>query len=362
SKIEYKSDSGKFFTEGYLEVAGDVDISGDVCTENCIDSIISQCLGTEMKAVTLTTVTRKALKMSADHAHLVGGDRREMPVGKIVDAKKVIEGGKAKAWIKTEINQNHPEYKSIIGCIEEGYFDSYSIEYIPTDYRIDGKNRILNDMKVTGAAYTGRPILSSATMTDFYAKSITFEQLKSMMDMKSAYAEEDIQEGLKVEQEHKDTVGGNQEIMRNIAIDHLKEDKDYYKKLAKMEGNKCSGEESDTMETKEEKKSEIPITAKTEEIKSEPKKEEVKSEVKTVVELAKSELFTKEQVKAMIQEEMKAMDLKTFEEIKSAMAEEIKKNAEEIKSKVLVVKEEKKSAAKETIFDEIAKNQGWVKK
>ena len=329
--IEFKSETGKFYTEGYLEVAGDVDISGDVCTEHCIESIVSQCLGTEMKAVTSTTATKRALKMSADHAHFIGGDRREMPVGKIVDAKKVVHEGKAKAWIKTEVNMNHPEYKSIKGCIEDGYFDAYSIEYIPTDTgkTIDGK-RILNDIKVTGAAYTGRPVLHSATMTEHYAKSMTFEQFKSEMDKEKEceYDEDDIKEGLAVEQEHKDTVHGDQEIMRKIAIDHLEEDPEYYKKLKKME----QGKSSDIMETKTEAKTDAPVA------------EQVKSDVPAPIQAVTPPV---EQAKSEVKEEAKSKDLLTLEQVKSMIAEEIKKNAEEMKSKVLTTSKSTETAKEE---------------
>lgn len=313
SKIEFKSQDGKFYTEGILEVANEVDVVGDMCTEKCIDSIVSQCMGTNVKAVTSTNATRKLMKLSADHAHLIpelGGDRREMPVGKIIDAKKITENGKAKAWIKTEVNEFHPEFASIKGCIENGYFDAYSIEYIPIDAtQIDKNKRILNDVKLTGAAFTGRPVLQSAIMTDFYAKSMTFEQFKSVMDKEKEPKKEDCDDAeYKKEydiqkKEHPTLPDG---YLVQIVKDHLK---------LKSKGDKMTEGKSET-------------------VVSEPKSEkvEVKSKVEDVVEVAKSV------------EEAKSKDLMTAEQIKAIVAEEIKKAAEESKSKVLIVKEDSKAS------------------
>lgn len=328
SKIEFKSENGKFYTEGFLEVAGDTDIYGDVCTEHCIDSIVSQCNGKDIKAVMSSSGTSRAIKMSANHAHLnnqLGGDRRELPVGKIIESKKVSESGKSKAWIKTEVNSSHPEYKAIKSCIEDGYFDAYSIEFfpIPNETAKSGDKRILNDLKLTGAAYTGRPALHSAVMTNF-----TFEQFKSIMD------DEFKKEFDKQRAEHPSF---SDDQIRTIVHDHM------------SMRTKSEEKKSDIMETKiEEKKSEVVPSTPI----SEP-----------VVEQAKSELLTKEQVKAMIEEQFKSHDLKTLEQTKSIMAEEIKKNAEELKSKVLIQDngEQKKSEPK-TFFDQLASDRGWKAK
>lgn len=327
NKIEFKSENGKFYTEGYLEVAGDTDIYGDVCTEHCIDSIVSQCNGRDIKAVMSSSGTTRAIKMSANHAHLnnqLGGDRRELPVGKIVESKKVTENGKSKAWIKTEVNSSHPEYKAIKSCIEDGYFDAYSIEFfpIPQETSKSGDKRILNDLKLTGAAYTGRPALHSAIMTNF-----TFEQFKSMND---EYKKE-------FDKQRAEHPSFSDDQIRTIVHDHM------------TMRTKTEGMKSDSMETKIEEK----------------KSEDAPAEQKSTppVEQAKSELLTKEQVKAMIDEEFKSHDLKTLEQTKSIMAEEIKKNAEELKSKVLIQDngEQKKSEPK-TFFDQLASDRGWKAK
>jgi len=47
-------------------------------------------------------------------------------------------------------------------------------------------------------------------------------------------AQEDM--GIKVEMEHTD----DRDVAREIAMDHLSEDANYYTKLAKMESGKCS--------------------------------------------------------------------------------------------------------------------------
>lgn len=49
------------------------------------------------------------------------------------------------------------------------------------------------------------------------------------------FTKEDVLKGFKVEQEHSETVDGDVETMLKIAIDHLREFKNYYDELAKME-------------------------------------------------------------------------------------------------------------------------------
>jgi len=49
----------------------------------------------------------------------------------------------------------------------------------------------------------------------------------------SDFDQKQLEDGIKVEYEHTN----DREVAREIAMDHLTEDKDYYKKLKKMEGD-----------------------------------------------------------------------------------------------------------------------------
>ncbi len=335
SPIEYKSENGKYYTEGFLEVSGDVDSVGDICTEHCIDSIVNQLKGQDVQAFwnsTETNTHKETIKVNLDHEHLTD-DRRIVPRGKIVDSKKVFENGKTKAWIKTQLNENHPEFKNIWGSIEDKYLDAYSMEFHATDVKpmnYGKSKRMLNDVKITGVAFTGRPVQAGASMTDFYCKSMAFEEMKMFDEFNESMRDTKYKEDYDTQRkEHPDLP---EMYLHLVVKDHLRlgmagEGKD-------KEDEKCS--KGIPMEKTEEKKSETVLS-------TEVKKEEIKAEVKKEAEEAKSK------------------DMHTLDELKSLVAEEVKKQAEEIKSKVLVTdrKEEKKSA--KTFFDQLSADRGWKK-
>jgi hypothetical protein len=59
------------------------------------------------------------------------------------------------------------------------------------------------------------------------------------------FSREDMQEGFFVEKEHAETVNNDMDIVAGIALDHLREDSKYYKKLKKMDGDDEGREEEE---------------------------------------------------------------------------------------------------------------------
>jgi phage portal protein BeeE len=65
-------------------------------------------------------------------------------------------------------------------------------------------------------------------------KTISMERIQSVSEA-NGFEIDQVRQGLSVEMEHIKTVGGNEDIVLNIVLDHLREDKDYYTRLAEIE-------------------------------------------------------------------------------------------------------------------------------
>ena len=70
----------------------------------------------------------------------------------------------------------------------------------------------------------------SASEAKQVAKSLGLSSSKEKFTPKA------LQQGLNIELEHKGLTGGQPKATGHIALDHLKEDPEYYTKLKKMEG------------------------------------------------------------------------------------------------------------------------------
>ena len=176
----------EFFVEGVLYLAGKPDEarnkfgSFDMATEGCIEDMLNQIKGKEVKAV---------FKLGLDHDNFLSETPQLVPRAKIVDAWidsnfMALDGKTYKALIaKTHVNRAHPDFEFIKGSIEGGFLDSYSMEFAPLktrDIEIGGNPlRILDRVKLGGATFTGRPISEACKLTDFYCKSLAIDEINS---------------------------------------------------------------------------------------------------------------------------------------------------------------------------------------
>lgn len=169
-RFEYKSENGKYFVEGYLEVADKTpDLVGDIVTDRCLESMLRQIpVGLEGNVILGGGLMANK---GIEHEH-VFNDRRIIPITKIVDrAVKSIDGDKY-LWIKTQLNHHLPEFPAVWGSIQDGFINAFSMEFLPKDWTVEGGNRILSDVYLGGYSMTGKPIKQSCSFTDFYVKSV----------------------------------------------------------------------------------------------------------------------------------------------------------------------------------------------
>lgn len=157
--LQFKSINEDFWFEGYLST-GTIDLVNDKVTQECMEDMCSQILNSPI-----------SVKLSIEHDAPIS-DMRLIPPGKFVEAK--VDGDKL--FVKGKLNKHHPEFNKIKGSIEDGFLDSFSIEFKPLEFgnaNIDGKSvRVLKKVFLGGGGLTGRPINQECQLTNFYMKSV----------------------------------------------------------------------------------------------------------------------------------------------------------------------------------------------
>ena len=180
-KIKAKSDGENYYVSGYIST-GDLDLVNDVVTKSCLDSMINQ-------------FDDKSIKLDFEHEAFRGKDMFEseraktrIPLGKAINRTRDEKGVK----VEWELNSNWKkfdekgnvvmDFKDIWNNIEQGYYDAFSIAYLPTETKVmerDGKSvRLLDSLNLLNVALTGNPVNPSATMTSVMAKSLEFMEQK----------------------------------------------------------------------------------------------------------------------------------------------------------------------------------------
>lgn len=164
--FEYKAHNGDYFVRGYISHEG-VDLVNDYVTPECLQDMVSQIKG---KSV--------SVKLGKDHEHVLD-DPRIMPLAKILDAQYDGKG----VFADIKMNKAHPLFNNVWDSISGGFYDSFSIEFKPTDYSYDVKDgqqvRKLNKVYLGGVTFTGRPICPACKITDTFIKSLAvFEDKK----------------------------------------------------------------------------------------------------------------------------------------------------------------------------------------
>ena len=190
-KISYKSVEGKngkeYFVTGYIST-GDVDLVNDVVTKNCSDSILNQFKDRTIKLDFEHEAFRgkSVIESEANKTKIVLGKA----ISQEVDSKGVLTTWKLNdTWKKYDEKGNVTmTFKDLWKNVEEGFYDAFSIAYIPTKTSTEnreGKNiRLLDNVNLLNVALTGNPVNTHATMTAVMAKSLEYMKSLEEQDMK----------------------------------------------------------------------------------------------------------------------------------------------------------------------------------
>ena len=157
--ISLKSDGKKWYLEGAV-AAGNKDLVNDVVELSALQQLVNEW-----------NTTSKTLGYW--HTEIVNGKPELVPIGTSVAGTWKIEEGKAKGQFL--LNDNLSIWDEIKGSIEDGHLNALSIEHKPLDYYFEGDERHITKWATIGAGLTGRPINTDCLISDFYAKSLTFE-------------------------------------------------------------------------------------------------------------------------------------------------------------------------------------------
>ncbi len=165
----------RFFAKGAFS-SDHLDLVNDICTEECLESMVAQ-------------IKAGSIKLDFEHEAFRGDSNQEVEInktrqvlGKAISA--VRDGRFAEAtW---EFNENYKKtdtkgniviaFKEIKQDVERGFYDAFSIAFIPTKTimkTIDGeKVRLLDDVRLLNVALTGNPVNTAAQIRNVFMKSM----------------------------------------------------------------------------------------------------------------------------------------------------------------------------------------------
>lgn len=178
-RVEQKADGEHLYTEGLIST-NDVDLVDDVVTKNFLESMNRQ-------------IKERTVKLDIEHEAFKGKTYEEMeinktkiPAGKILDSDvEKLEKERYGLNVKTEVNRNRSDYKSLKGNLLEKYLDGYSIAFIATEVKYEQRGekeiRLLDDGILLNVAYTGNACNTKASIRDVFMKSMdALEDYKKM--------------------------------------------------------------------------------------------------------------------------------------------------------------------------------------
>ena len=288
-------------------------------------------------------------------------DNRILPLSRVVECKKVDLNGSAAAWVKTKFNKHHPEFKTAKGSIEDGFLQSYSIEFIAdpskaSTYDLEefGTIRMLDGFDWTGLTYTGKPINPDAKITnyytddngDFYAEG--YAMVETIDRVGDLIMEDAVDYAVHQANEALGMKSNGAQIEVKLDLEEIKSESKEEIKMTEEEKTEVVEEQPKVEETpKEEPKEEVVVEETKEEVTEAPAEEE-KEEVPAEE--------PKEEVKALLEEINTLKErLDKMEEIKS-VKEEVKAAEPEMKAEVDTAEEkfeEKKEETKSTALWDI---------
>jgi len=185
--INFKTLEGKegkeFFIEGYIST-GDIDLVNDIVTKACLDDMTNQ-------------FDDRVIKLDFEHEAFRGKDdfesqlnKTKIPLGKSIKTVRDEKGVKVTwkmnpTWNKFDEKGNVTmTFKDIWKNVEEGYYDAYSIAYIPlstAQQNVKGVDaRLLDKVNLFNVALTGNAINPNASMTNIMAKSLEWLKEKEL--------------------------------------------------------------------------------------------------------------------------------------------------------------------------------------
>ena len=172
NEVGMKADKNHYVT-GYIST-GEVDSHNEVVSDNAMNEMMSQ-------------LKSGNIKLDVDHDTF--GQKGNIPIGRIIDAKRDEKG----IWVKAILNSAHQNFNSVWKSIKEGFLDAFSIAYNIKDIAnevINGASRtILKSIELLNVAITGNPVCKGATMTESFVKSVSAynkksEEIKMVDDVK----------------------------------------------------------------------------------------------------------------------------------------------------------------------------------
>ncbi len=166
----------RFFIKGDFSNT-ERDLVDDICTMNCLKSMVRQLKG-------------RSIKLDFEHETLRGekdlekaANRTRLPLGKAIEAN--MRGSAAEAvW---ELNEDYKKFdekgnvvmdvEDIKSNVKSEMLDGFSIGYIPTKVNFKNINgeqvRLLEDVNVLTIALTGSPINTTTQVRQVFVKSLS---------------------------------------------------------------------------------------------------------------------------------------------------------------------------------------------
>ncbi|NOR84823.1 hypothetical protein GQ473_01790 [archaeon] len=190
-KLSFKAIDGKkgkeYYVEGYISTE-DLDLVNDIVTKDCMLNMMEQFNG-------------RTIKLDFEHEAFRGKDKLEgdlnktkLPLGKAIKRTMDNKGLKVKwqlnpTWKKLDEKSNVVmTFKELWSNVEDGYYDAFSIAYIPVKSRMNNLNgieaRMLDEVGLLNVALTGNPVNTHANMTAVMAKSLAWLKDRESETMK----------------------------------------------------------------------------------------------------------------------------------------------------------------------------------
>lgn len=165
----------RFFVKGAFS-STDLDLVNDICTENCLKSMVDQ-------------INSGNIKLDFEHEAFRGNTNEEkeinktrLPLAKAVSAEKKGKFADA-TW---ELNEGYKKFsdtgeivmvtEEIKTQIKDEMLSAFSIAYIPikiSHKTIDGETvRLLDDVRLLNIALTGNPVNTAAQVREVFVKSM----------------------------------------------------------------------------------------------------------------------------------------------------------------------------------------------
>jgi HK97 family phage prohead protease len=155
SEIISKGDK-KYIVEGYVSTI-DEDLSEESVTMSAQRDIYDQIMQ-RVNSATVTGDQEHEIYMSEDEVFI-----DSIPKIKFIDARITDKG----VWVKAEINQHHPDFKSVWGSVKDGFLNAFSITFIPLEAikkKVgDRWKSFVNRLNLLNITLTGNPMNPNAT-------------------------------------------------------------------------------------------------------------------------------------------------------------------------------------------------------